>query len=314
MTDFNQKIIIKIKNNVVVLNIGAFIDKLMEENTYYLKRHKNFDFLNLFNQEYLIPSSDTCGFVKWRKIKSVKRTISSNNLIKVKTKNGRTLLSQKFLIWNGTSFNSVASVKIGDNIALSNQLKHEIKNKVNLDKRYGYILGTYLKTKKYNNEYIYLEFQSSVKRNTIVEFLLENGIQFTIDKNNHNIMRIYSNNLLILFHDKNYGIPEFVYTETREFIHEFLDSLFYDKNFYDDDNLHLINGLSFLLSYFGFPSVITENSKNYTLRTQKKFAINQVVLDKIVHTENVKPSTPYFYSIETETGFFQLFNGLNVGV
>ena len=130
MTDFNQKIIIKIKNNVVVLNIGAFIDKLMEENTYYLKRHKNFDFLNLFNQEYLIPSSDTCGFVKWRKIKSVKRTISSNNLIKVKTKNGRTLLSQKFLIWNGTSFNSVASVKIGDNIALSNQLKHEIKKRI----------------------------------------------------------------------------------------------------------------------------------------------------------------------------------------
>lgn len=313
MTNFNEKILIKIKNNVVVLNIGTFIDKLMQENPYYLKKHKNFDFLDLFNQEYLVPSSDTYGFVTWRQIKSIRRTISSN-LIEVKTKNGRTLLSQKFLIWNGTSFNSVTNVKVGDNIALTNQLKHENKNKVNLDKRCGYILGTYLKTKKYNNEYIYLEFQSSVKRNIVVEFLLENGIQFTIDKNNHNNMRIYSKNLLILFQEKNYGIPEFVYTETIDFIHEFLDSIFYDKNFYIDDNLHLINGLSFLLSYFGFPSVITENSNKYTIRTQKKFAINQVVLDKIVHIENFKPSTSYFYSIETETGFFQLFNGLNVGV
>ena len=313
MTDVNEKILIKIRNSVVVLNIGTFIDTLMDENPYYLKRYKNFDFLNLVNQEYLVPSSDTYGFVKWRKIKTIRRTISSN-LMKVKTKNGRTLLSQKFLVWNGTSFNSVTNLKIGDNIALTNQLKHEIKNKVNLDKRCGYILGTYLKTKKYNNEYIYLEFQSSVKRNTVVEFLLENGIRFTIDKNNHNNMRIYSKNLLILFQEKNYDIPEFVYTETIDFIHEFLDALFYDKNFYIDDNLYLINGLSFLLSYFGFPSVITENSKNYVIRTQKKFAINQVVLDKIVDIENVKASPSYFYSIETETGFFQLFNGLNVGM
>jgi DNA-directed RNA polymerase beta' subunit len=175
--DWSEQILYSKNDQVFVKPIGEMIDKLLEENKNNIKLfpENKTEYLDL-PDGYLIPSGDSNGYNKWRKIQAITRHLPNGQLVKVTTHSGRTVMasqSKSFLVWNGTEFIPTlgSDVKIGDILPTTKYMpKHKIEQEF-LD----------LSTIFPKNEYLYsseIVKARELKAKTKFWYSKHNGIDF----------------------------------------------------------------------------------------------------------------------------------------
>lgn len=131
------------------VQIGDWIDQLLEKSKSNVKHYKERDMELLDVNEIYIPSTDEDGNVKWCEIKAITRHDPGMQLYEIKTKGGRSVIvteSKSLLIWNSKTnkfeHTSTPKVKLGDYVPVTMKLE-EFKNKMS-DEFVIEQLGTYV--------------------------------------------------------------------------------------------------------------------------------------------------------------------------
>ncbi|MBU2639269.1 MAG: DNA-directed RNA polymerase subunit A'' [Nanoarchaeota archaeon] len=87
----NEKIILKIKDRIKILEIGGFVDKFIEK--YGSMKFNNSDVLPLENEEIYVPSLNQEEKIEWKKITELSRHRTNKKLLKLTTKSGRSIVA-----------------------------------------------------------------------------------------------------------------------------------------------------------------------------------------------------------------------------
>jgi DNA-directed RNA polymerase beta' subunit len=184
----DTKIIIKRNNNLEIVEIGNFVDNLLEKannitNT-NTEEYKNMEICDI-TEEILIPSIDEDGKSYWLPIEKVTRHNPTNMLFKVKTKSGRTVKvpeTKSLLVFNET-LNKIyekntTEIKINEKLPIINNL---IEMAIQ-DHEYKYLTGQ--------------KFEYTTQKEMLINnFRLNtNGIKTVIYENNNSIEIIENNN------------------------------------------------------------------------------------------------------------------------
>ena len=124
-------------------------------------------------------------------------------------------------------------------------------------------------------------------------------------------------------------VPNFAYISLDEYIYGLILGFLENSKIIDEymesqsKNEELINGISFLLSYYKIFGFLIKENEEYKLKIKKDRVKNlgkniekkerDVYFDEIISIEYVEPTKTYVYDLTVEkTRNFQLFNGLNV--
>ena len=109
---------------IVIHQIGPWIDKHLERNPQCIQQFpaNRTEFLPLPNG-VRIPSVHKDGTVTWNQVTAVTRHEPLGDLVKIKTRSGRTVTAtqqKSFLVWDGLSFQSAngSTLKVGDKVPL----------------------------------------------------------------------------------------------------------------------------------------------------------------------------------------------------
>lgn len=335
----SEKIIYSKNNNIIVESIGQMIDNLLvkfPDNIEKIEENRT-EYLELFDGDYFIPSCDEFGNTNWYKIEAITKHLPVGKLVKVTTESGRTVTatqSKSFLVWNENEQKFLATagsdVKIGDILPTTQNLPRlNIKTqeffdykdvKINLDREIGFFIGLYL-SGNYEN------------------LLCDEKIKNRFDKLK-DCYKVDFDELLddITFSGTN--IPSFSYNSSDDHIKGLLSGFFRNcsykngsmlcSSYYED----IINGILFLLTYYGIFGVFTkcEDELIYKLDIKNNTEILDENLERCTNSENIKvkemgsvffdnvfnvefisEKNKYVYDLTVEkTRNFQLFNGLNV--
>lgn len=126
---FDTKIMIYDTNNVMVVKIGEWIDKILDNsntnNIEYYPNEANMELLKL-DKPVFIPTTNDDGKVTWGELTAITRHDPGEKLYEIKTKSGRYVTvtaSKSLLIWNSSTKKLEAKltndVKIGDNVPIT---------------------------------------------------------------------------------------------------------------------------------------------------------------------------------------------------
>ena len=241
--DYKEQILYIKDNFTYIKPIGEFIDYLLEntppENITHIEENKT-EYLPI-PDGYYIPSCDDDGNCGWYKIEAITRHLPVGKLVKVSTRSGRTVTatqSKSFLIWDGKKFLPMegSNLKVGDILPSTQKLPRfknieeylvteSPENEILLDSNFGFLIGSYL-----------------VKGQSIMEtssMLLTKLLNKTCNDGTDRI------------------VPEFAYNAPNDFVKGLLDGYFSGNGNIDEKSISvlstsekLINGISFLLSYF----------------------------------------------------------------
>jgi len=86
-----EKLIIKIKNKIRIVEIGNFIDELMKENNSVL--FNNSEIADISDLDIYTPSIDQDGKMQWKKVVECSRHKTQKDLMKLITKSGRGIVA-----------------------------------------------------------------------------------------------------------------------------------------------------------------------------------------------------------------------------
>ncbi len=123
-------IVIMVEGKTKYVQIGEWIDKLLQNNKSEVEHHdeKEMELLNI-NNSMFIPTTDEKGNTSWGKITAVTRHDPTDNIYKIKTESGRNVTvaeSKSLLIWNKDKkiFDQVFTpdVAIGDYVPVTMNL------------------------------------------------------------------------------------------------------------------------------------------------------------------------------------------------
>lgn len=89
---WNEKIIVKINNKIKIIEIGKFVDGLINVNGAF-KINEDSKILPLYNLEAYVPSINQEEKIEWKKIVEVSKHKSHNKLIKLTTASGRKIVA-----------------------------------------------------------------------------------------------------------------------------------------------------------------------------------------------------------------------------
>lgn len=117
--EYNTEVLI-LKNNLVMIHkIGSLINKLIDNSKDVIKLEDNQEYLDVGNQDYLIPTTDERGATSWKKIEAVTR--HPGECIQVQTESGRSViasLGKSFL----TLENGILIPKEGKNLKIGDRI------------------------------------------------------------------------------------------------------------------------------------------------------------------------------------------------
>ena len=86
-TDFNEKVIVRFRNEIKEVKIGDFVDRAIEE------RYEKIDDYEIFDMpsdvEILVPSLSSDKKMEWKRISALCRHVSPDFLLEVITESGR---------------------------------------------------------------------------------------------------------------------------------------------------------------------------------------------------------------------------------
>ena len=127
-------IVIMVNNVIKHINIGDWIDHLLENNSELIEhetdnndnKYEHRELLKL-RDETFIPTTDADGKVSWGQITAITRHNPGQQLYEIKTHGGRKVTvtdSHSLLIWNGTRFDRVKpeDVQIGNYVPVTAEL------------------------------------------------------------------------------------------------------------------------------------------------------------------------------------------------
>lgn len=154
--DWYEKLIMRTGSNVLVEEIGSFIDTLMftcNDKTQHLENDTSY--LDVSNLDFRISSVDEEGKVLWKKVTAVTKhppinKDGTNTLIKVETRMGRTVVATKAKSFLKRIDNKVTAVNgsdllVGDHIPINLKMKVEdVLYKVPMDmylSKYEFVFG-----------------------------------------------------------------------------------------------------------------------------------------------------------------------------
>jgi DNA-directed RNA polymerase subunit A" len=296
--DYYDKILYMKDNKIFVQNIGEFIDILLENNKENIVKYQEnqTDYLDI-DSGYFIPSGDENGFVHWKPITAVTKHLPNGQLVKVSTRSGRIVSasqSKSFLTWKENKFIDTlgSEVKVGDILPTTKKLNRfgEIKEyfeletiiskktrfgkKIALTNDFGFLIGIYLSSEGLSsNEYVCIKNNDKKIKNKIRKWCIFNGIDNDFIYK-ENIVRIFSHSLVCILQKtcgtkSNKYIPLFAYTAPDDFIMGLIDGYYSGIGYINRNgsisvnsvSKELINGISFLLSYYGIFSKIVEYKK-----------------------------------------------------
>ena len=277
---WNTPIIIIDNNIPKYLNIGDWIDSILDNNKDKIKYEKElnmeiFDINNVY-----IPTTDYKGNVSWGEISAITRHDPGDNLYEIKTKSGRNVIvteSKSLLIWNSESNELLEKftkdIKIGDLVPITVELndppfiKKSILNeslKLNLDYETGIFIGLYIGSGIINDNLITIQILDTSIYNFLVNYLNKYQINFLFNENNNDI-HIYSDPLTIYL-NKIKTVPKDAYISSTLFISGLLSGYCSTQVFVFDNNIITIdtnsnimcNELILLFSRLGIFTYINE--------------------------------------------------------
>lgn len=119
-TDFNERIIVKLDNDIKIVKIGEFIDKKIKRMGY--EKINEYEVCDIpKNENIFVLGLDSNEKVKWEKVISCNRHESPKQLIRIKTRSGRQITATDFHSFVTRKNNKIISIggkdlKIGDRI------------------------------------------------------------------------------------------------------------------------------------------------------------------------------------------------------
>lgn len=133
----NEKIIIKINKKIRIIEIGKFIDMMMEKNGSY--NLKDTDFLSLNNFEIFVPSLNEEEKIEWKRIIECSRHKYKKRLMKLITASGREILAtnnHSFVIRKNNKVVPIQGLelKVDDRIPVINYLPENCITKISINK------------------------------------------------------------------------------------------------------------------------------------------------------------------------------------
>lgn len=244
--------------------IGKFIDDLL------LKQTENITHISENRTEYLplpegykIPSCDEHGMCDWYRIEAITRHLPVGQLVRVKTASGRVITatqSKSFLVWNGNTFEATkgCDIKLGDILPTTQRLPKPCENGY-FDTDYGYFIGTYLARGWSFEGNTYFNYKPNCKTaKRIIKYCEDNNIEYKAQQGEKVI--IYKNLKNECGDGENKRIPDYVYTASDTFIKTVIGAYFSRNGIVNENyngniiipsaSKHVIEGISFLLSYF----------------------------------------------------------------
>jgi DNA-directed RNA polymerase beta' subunit len=273
-----EEIFININGNVMLVKIGEWIDKLLDENSdkiVFIPENRT-EYLEL-SENVKILSPDENGIIKWDIVSAITRHLPVGNLVKVRTSYGRTATVTKhksLLIWDGNIITekNADDIKIGDLVPIIYKIQEKADIKA-FNSPYGELYGLY---------YCYGSF--------LDDNIIFNG-SFNILKRIRDVCGYYNidyeiKNSSICIKKQQWPIftttdtiPECVFRATHTFISGFLKAIFskygivnYNKEFslvLTSNSNELIKTYKFLLYYFGIFCEFTYENDIYTLSIYK---------------------------------------------
>ena len=154
--DYDEKILVKQEGEMIPIEIGKFVDHLMEKFGYV--KEKNSEILDIANdRNFFVYSLDQDEKLKLKRIKSVIRHKSPKKLLKIKTASGRKIIAtdhHSFIIRNNNKIIPISGkqLKVGDRIPAIKFLQENCISKIQVSS----ILGTENLVKIGNHIYPYI--------------------------------------------------------------------------------------------------------------------------------------------------------------
>jgi DNA-directed RNA polymerase beta' subunit len=185
-------IIIMEDDKILYINIGTWIDNLIQTNNHKVQYHieNDMELLELDYEAY-IPTTDNYGNVSWGVIKNVTRHDPGKELYEIITSGGRKVIvtiAHSLLIWNYDinqfEQTSIKNVKLGDKVPVTAFLTTPpvIKNNINISE----YLSKYISYNSYNN--IIKEKKNNKIHKSILKIKSITNFEYKINKinNKHN--------------------------------------------------------------------------------------------------------------------------------
>lgn len=309
--DSSEEIITKKDGRIVIAEIGEFVDRAISDKK--TRRSGNWEICDLSSEEVFVPSITKDEKIKWGKIMECSRHPAPQELMQVKTRSGRQITataSHSFLIREDNKIKTVSGKRLasGNRIPVVKKLeenctsqlkvnslintkwaKKKLPNKIELDEKFGWIVGAYLAEGNCQKNYVAFSNIDSDFLQNIRNFA--NKFNFTYNEYEHergfaksHDIRVNSGLLSKLLikacgtGSEKKKVPKFAYSAKEEFVSGLLKGYF-DANGSiskkmiraSSNSEKLINGILLLLSRFGIFGT-KQKGKQFSLTIPYKYA------------------------------------------
>ena len=135
--DFAEKVIVKSGNKIKTIEIGKFIDKVMEAKLNYVEHYvkqNDTEVCEVSDAEIFVPAISQNEKLEWKKVTALSRHQSPTKLLKLTTRSGRKITAtpyHSFVIRKDNKVLPVAgsSLKLGDRIPTAKKITNMINNR-----------------------------------------------------------------------------------------------------------------------------------------------------------------------------------------
>ena len=117
---FNEKVIVKIKNRIKIIEIGKLVDKLINKMGSY-KINEHTEVLPLDDFEILVPSINHGEKIEWKKVFELSRHKSPSKLMKIITASGRKITATDNHSFVTRANNAVVPI-VGKNLKMGDRI------------------------------------------------------------------------------------------------------------------------------------------------------------------------------------------------
>lgn len=259
--DYNEKIILKINDNIKIMKIGDFVDKNLKISE---KKVDNWDVCDLSEQEIMVPSINKNEKIEWRRVLECSRHKAPDYLLEISTRSGRKIKatdSHSFVIRKNNRIVPVAGTELKEgkrlpvmkflhenclqSISPKNILdasdfrfiRKPLPDMLELDNLFGWVVGAYLSEGNCTRNFVSFsntdeKFISNIRKfSDTLGFTFNEFDNFSGFAKSHDI-RINSMLLSKLLEktcrtgSKSKKIPEFAYSANEKFVSGLLRGYF----------------------------------------------------------------------------------------
>ncbi|MDI6722598.1 MAG: intein-containing DNA-directed RNA polymerase subunit A'', partial [Candidatus Aenigmarchaeota archaeon] len=173
--DGKEKVIVKHKDAISIIEIGKFTDALVEEGQHI----DGWDVCDISSQNILVPSINHDEKIEWKRLLAVSRHEAPENLLKIETLSGRSIIatdSHSFVIRDSNEIkpisgkelrkgqripsikllpeNCISEVKLSSVVGEDYINRKNLPDSIKLDEEFGFFVGAYISEGNATKNYI----------------------------------------------------------------------------------------------------------------------------------------------------------------